>query len=143
MTKEKPTAEEERLMRAYGWYAHMTVADPSIATGFNYHTHGFNESLGHLDLQIVLPIRGDKCHGIAKTIYDQIKASAGKFIDGDETLIPHQDGSEFPVRFIKVREGDRDVLRVILPNPRGELEPKHVAEDDEPEYALQWTVSAV
>lgn len=143
MTRGKPTTEEERLMSSFGWYAHMVVADPYVASGFNYHTHGFDKSLGHLDLQIVLPIHSDKCHGIAKTIYDQIKASAGKFINGDETLIPHQDGSEFLVRFIKVREGDRDVLRVILPNPSGNLEPKEVAENDEPEYALQWTVSAV
>ena len=142
MTRKEPTLKEEQLMSDYGWYAHMIAADPYVATGFNYHTHGFDKSLGHLDLQIVLPLRSDKCHGIAKTIYDQIK-DGKTFRNGDETTIPHQDGSKFPVRFIKVREGDREVLRVVLPNSRGELEPEQVAENDEPEYALQWTVSTV
>ena len=136
------TKSEKKLMEQYGWFAHIMVADPSIATGFNYHTHGMSQSFGHLDLQIVLPLPGKKCHGIALTICEQIKAGRD-FNDGDETEIPHQDGSSYLVRFIKVREGDRQVLRIILPNSEGKLEPKHVAQDDPPEYALQWTVETV
>ena len=142
MTRKELTAKEKQLVDLYGWYAHMVIGDPEIATGFNYHTHGFDQSLGHPDLQIIFPLGGERCHGIAKTIYDQIK-NGQEFTEGNETIIPHQDGSQFPVRFIKVREGDRNVLRVILPTPSGELEPKDVAEYNEPEYALQWTVSAV
>lgn len=142
MTRKELTTKEVQLMKKYGWYAHMVVADPYVATGFNYHTHGIETTFEHLDLQIVLPLRGERCHDIASVLYDQIKNGIS-FRDGDEATIPHEDGSQFPVRFIKVREGDREVLRVILPDPSGKLEPKHVAENDEPEYALQWTVSTV
>lgn len=141
MTRKALTPQEEKIMEQFGWFAHVVVADPNIATGYNYHTHGMNVTLGHLDLQIVLPLSERKCHSIAATIHGQIEAGM-RFDDGDETRIPHQDGSCYPVRFIKVREGDREVLRVILPNAEGKLEPKDVA-DDEPEYALQWTVEAV
>lgn len=136
MTIEALAEQEDQYMETYGWFAHL-VADPYIATGFNYHTHGFDKSLGHLDLQIVLPLLPKKCHSIAKTIYDQI-GFGKKFEHGHGTVIPHLDGSRYWVRFIKVQEGDRDVLRVILPAPDGKLEPKHVAKDDNPEYALQW-----
>ncbi len=136
------STKEVQMLRKYGWYAHLVPADdPQSATGFNYHTHGF-ERVGHHDLQIVFPMAKEKCHGIATTIYRQVKEGT-QFQDGDETRIPHQDGSKFPVRFIKVKEGDREVLRVIVPNPNGEFEPKQVAEDDKPEYALQWTVTTV
>lgn len=141
MTRKELTVQENQLMDQYGWYAHVVVADPQTATGFNYHTHGFDKSLGHSDLQVVLPLPNKQCHSIAKTIYDQIK-SGKSFRNGDEITIPNQSGSQFSARFIKVREGDRDVLRVILPGPGGGLEPKHVGDDD-PEYALQWTVTAV
>lgn len=142
MTRKTLTKHEEKLMERFGWFAHVVVADPNIATGYNYHTHGMNVTLGHLDLQIVLPLSEKKCHSIAATIYDQVH-SGMKFDDGDETKIPRSNGSNYPVRFIKVREGDREVLRVILPSAEGKLEPKDVADDDEPEYALQWTVEAV
>lgn len=142
MTRKTLTEQEEKLMGRYGWFAHVVGADPNIATGYNYHTHGISISLGHPDLQIVLPIHTENCHGIATSIYDQIKGGKS-FGDGDSTEIPSKDGASFPVRFIKVREGDREVLRVILPNADGELEPKDVATNDEPEYALQWTVGAV
>ncbi len=139
MTRTDPTPKEDLLMQQYGWYAHCIIGDPYVSTGVNYHTHGFERSLNHPDLQIVLPTRNRTCHGIAKAIYDQIKG--GKtFRNGDETTIPHQDGSQYPVRFIEVREGDRNVLRVILPNSKGKLEPQDVAQGSEPEYALQWTV---
>ncbi len=136
--------KEKQLVEKLGWFYHVVCADPFVATGFNFHTHGFDLSLGgHLDLQIVFPMSENKARAIAKTIYDQIRSDGKGFRDGDETEILHEDGSKYPVRFIKVREGDREVLRVILPNPRGGLEPDQVAESDEPEYALQWTVLAV
>jgi len=138
MTRKELTEQENKLMEKHGWFAHMVIADPYVATGFNYHTHGFDKSLKHLDLQIVLPIAPEKCHSIAKIIYDQIGLGK-KFKNGHETVIPGVD-SRFTVRFIKVKEGDRDVLRVILPTPDGELEPKNMKQDDESEYALQWTV---
>lgn len=140
LTAEQVRAKQKQLVEKHGWYAHVIEGDTSVATGFNYHTHGFDESLKHLDIQIVLPVGRFLCHNIAKEIFGQIKQGK-KFQDGEETTIPRAGGSPYPVRFLKVHEGDRNVLRVILPNPRDELEPKHVAEGDEPEYALQWNVS--
>lgn len=148
LTIEQVRAEQEQLVKKYGWYAHVIEDDTSVATGFNYHTHGFDESLRHLDIQIVLPGNPAKggnlrhhnlCHRIAKEIFGQIKQGK-KFQDGEETTISREGGSPYSVRFIKVHEGDRNVLRVILPDLRGGLEPKHVAEGDKPEYALQWSV---
>lgn len=129
-------------MRKYGWYAHTLIADPQTATGLNYHTHGFLESLGHLDLQLVFPAITDRDrHAIAAAIYDQIKKGRA-FQDGDTTEIASVQG-KFRVRFIKVREGKREVLRVILPTSSGELEPKDLSSEDDPFYSLQWTVTKV
>lgn len=139
MTIEGLRRKEDSLLKRYGWFAHVIEDDPSVATGFNYHTHGFDRSLAHYDLQIVLPVPSDLCHRIAKIIYDQI-AGGRNFQGGDETKVVRQNGSSFSVRFVKVREGDRNVLRVILPSRNGGLEPEHVAGENEPEYALQWTV---
>lgn len=134
------TRKEQQIEHLFGWFYHFLIGDSQVATGHNFHTHGINK-IGHLDLQIVFPMPEKKALAIVKTIYDQIQ-DGQQFGDGDETLILHEDGSKYPVRFVKVRESDRQVLRVIVPTPDGKLEPKDVAEH-EPDYALQWTVGAV
>jgi len=130
----KVLAQQDRAMQERGWYAHAVMADSQSPTGFNYHTHGFRQTLGHMDVQIVLPMTQEKCHSIAGTIYDRIKVganfAAGESVDG---IIEN-----FKVSFIKVQEGGRDVLRVILPGRNGEVEPTKLSDDEEPEYSLQW-----
>lgn len=142
ITREELNHKEKRMMKEYGWYAHIVAGDPQSPTGFNYHTHGFRETLDHPDIQIVLPIRGEHCHSLAANLFRQIKEGK-RFADKGQTTIRHADGkSEFVVKFIEVKESGRDVLRVILPNPDGKHDPVHLGDNDT-EYALQWTVTAV
>jgi hypothetical protein len=138
-TRQQMAAKEGRAMSKHGWYAHAEVGDPQSPTSYNYHTHGFVESLGHLDIQVVLPMPESQCHAIATTVYQRIRDGT-RFDDGDVSskIIPN-----FSVRFIKVRESDREVLRVILPGRNGEVEPAKLGDEEEPEYALQWTVTVV
>lgn len=142
MIRTKWNAWESKQMANHGWFAHSVIGDPQSPTGVNYHTHGIQQSIGCSDLQLVFPaMRSKDRHAIAQELYRQMKAGAS-FGEGNQADIAGKDGP-FRVHFIKVREGDREVLRVILPTPDGKLEPSDVAEDNDPFYSLQWTVTAV
>ncbi|MHA2279566.1 MAG: DUF4262 domain-containing protein [Promethearchaeota archaeon] len=137
-TRQQLKSKEDCAMRDRGWFAHLERRDLQSPTSYNYHTHGFRE-LGHLDIQIVLPIPPKLFLGIAETIYQRIKE--GEYFEDGDTATGIVEN--FCVRFIKVRETNREVLRVILPGKNGELEPAKLEDDEEPEYALQWTVTVV
>lgn len=128
--------QETRAMVDKGWFAHAVHGDPQSPTNFNYHTHGFRKTLGHLDIQIVLPMRETICHDIAGTIFHRIQEGE-TFKDRDKIS---EIIANFDVVFIQVREKGRDVLRVILPGKNGETEPIKLKREEEPEYSLQWVV---
>ena len=69
----------------------------------------------HLDFQIVLPIHQNIAGHIIKNFVDRIDQGE-QFEDGMEV---NEIISNFPVRLIKAKEGNRDVLRIILPDPKG------------------------
>lgn len=145
LTMAELKAKERAMLTKFGWYAHIVVGDPQSPTGVNYHTHGFEETLGHRDLQIVLPgMSKDQCHRLASELYSQIKGGR-KFRNNSETTVLAEargpGHSSYRVKFIEVKESGRLVLRVVLPTPDGYLEPKDVGDNDDPAYALQWTVT--
>ena len=131
--------QHEMLLKR-GWYAHIIESgDPSTPSGFNYHTHGFEKTADHLDFQIVFPlIIPETCHAIAEELYKEITQHGKRYEEGDRAKgIIHG----FEVTFIKVRECDRDVLRVILPNAEGCLTVGELSESENPAYSLQWTTT--
>jgi hypothetical protein len=121
-------------MKTVGWHAHIVAEDPSAPYGANYHTHGLVESFGHLDIQVVFPIDPRTIHGIVKKLIDQIK-DGKKFKHGDRVdgVIQSATDIEYQVLLINAIEGGRNVLRMIIPDAAGNLEPQ----DMDPEYGHQ------
>jgi hypothetical protein len=107
-------------MQKYGWIAELVERDPDSPTGFNLHTHGLFENHDHLDFQIVVPLPAEIGHTLLVTLADRVKAgerfTPGQKVDG---VI---DGAGGLVKLVEATEGDRRVLRVILPDPAGKLD---------------------
>jgi hypothetical protein len=110
----------EANMQKHGWFADLVEQDPDSPTGFNLHTHGLQENHHHPDFQIVVPLPAKVGHALLITLADRVKAgerfAAGQKIDG---VI---EGAGELVKLVVATEGDRRVLRVILPDPAGKLE---------------------
>lgn len=111
---------EAEQVAKHGWYAHLVQDDTNLFFGFNCHTHGIQENLHHPDLQIVLPMDAQTCLGILHSVVAKIREGK-QFKHGDMVEGIIQDG--YKVLFINARECDRNVLRIILPDKDGNLEP--------------------
>ena len=115
--------QEEKWMREMGWYAHLVEN--------NYHTHGFDQTFNHPDIQIVVPLDPKLLHNLANCVIDRIKAG--------NTIVPNERTpgiiKGLDVLFIETTEGDRPVLRMILPDPQGNVERDKI----EPPWDTQYT----
>lgn len=100
------------MMQKHGWYVHFVAPDDG-PTGANYHTHGLQESFEHPDLQIVLNIPEKVAHNLFHNAVDRIKAGE-KFQAGQRA--GQICGGGYEVKFVEAHEGDRTVLRMILPD---------------------------
>jgi len=128
--KSTPCTSEEALdaheawaadcMTKYGFYAHFVFDDDfdNSPSGVNLHTHGVTKSLGHPDFQITVSLPIEVASGIFHNLYDRVKAG-DRFKEGDEAADIL--GGGFKVTFINAVECGRPVLRVILPDPKGNL----------------------
>lgn len=78
----------------------------------NAHTHGL-ERYGHLDFQIVLAMD----HQITGTILNELglRVQAGEKFNSGDVLSDALKGP-YDVRLVEMDEGDRKVLRVVLPD---------------------------
>lgn len=117
--------------KKHDWHAHYVFDDkPQSPSGINYHSHGLPELCGHLDIQIVLPLPHRVAHFIAWRIVERIKKGQefqpGRLYRG---IIPRS-----PVAFALARETGRDVLRVIVADDHGSLDPKRM----DPFYRQQY-----
>lgn len=116
-------------MRESGWTCHSVL-------GLGTHTHGLPALCGRPDIEITLPI----APGHAQSVLSGIVAS---FLRGPGAAGPLPIGvpvagflaGGLPVAFAPAIEADRSVLRVILPDPSGCLDP----EEMDPAYASQWS----
>lgn len=113
---------ELNCLTEYGWFTHF-VGDPSCGCGMNSHTHGL-ETFGHLDLQIVVPMREQVIQNIFGNIIKRIR-DGEKFNPGEEVEGIIRD---FKVKFVLRQEGDRDVLRIIIPDKHGKLSESEIDE---------------
>ncbi len=106
-------AENNLLLAQYGFYAHYLW--PPVNGYVNYHTHGLFITKKHLDLQIVLSLEQKLAHGIFWTFVQHINAG--------ETFEPNRFVSgivkDYPLKLILAEETNREVIRIILPDPQG------------------------
>lgn len=115
MDKTKIHDWQETQLVKYGWYAHF-VDMPDLGI-INCHTHGILELCDHFDLQIIVPLLPQTTLTILHTICNRIKAGE-KFKSGD---VVSDIIKNFNITFIDAIEGDRTVLRIILPDKYGNL----------------------
>lgn len=105
--------QKERLSN-HGYYVHVVFDDKG---SINAHTHGL-ENFDHLNFQVVVPLPENVLNGIFVGLVDLVK-SGEKFKHNQKV-----DGviKNYQVKLFKTKEDGRDVLRVILPDPDGNLD---------------------
>jgi hypothetical protein len=111
--KDLPAWEREQMKKS-GFYAHMVQEEDGY---LNAHTHGFEETWGHTDVQVVLPIPGKTIMHIFWTLADWIKE--GRKFEADKQYEQVIQG--LPVKILWARDGDRPVLRIILPDSQARM----------------------
>lgn len=128
--QKKMRETHQKMMKEYGWYAHYVADDTDSPTKFNAHTHGFEESWNHPDIQIVVPMEGPRAHSLFWMMVDLIKE--GKKYEPGKKYDDVLEG--YPVMFAWASEGNRRLLRMILPDKEG-----GVARDEiKAPYSKQW-----
>ena len=113
-----------------GFYVHYITQDDATPTGFNAHSHGLQQ-YDHLDFQLIVPLPPEIGHSIISDLANRVK--------GGERFEPGQVLDKvvrnFNVKLIEATESDRKVLRIILPDPQGGLEPEEISERYSVQYA--------
>jgi hypothetical protein len=108
--------KQRTLLDTYGWYSHI-IPQGGLT---NCHTHGL-ERLGHLDFQLVLPIDGNILLKLATMLVDRVKGGE-KF---EANMRVSGVVANYDVLLITAKECERNprqVLRVILPDQKGNLD---------------------
>lgn len=109
---------QKARLKEFGWVGDFVSGDPSMPYGLNIHTHGLRESFDHYDIQIVAQLPPDLFNQLLSNAVDRIKDGI-VFVPGIEYdgLI----GGGYKVCFVVATEGNREVLRMILPGKDGKL----------------------
>ena len=121
---EQPMASRQNLLEKHGWLIDAVFdmegceTKCETGTGCDVHTHGLQESFNHPDLQCVLSVDPKMIHSIFCTIVDKIKD--GQIFRSGKCYEDILKGG-FKVRFVSAKQGDREVLRMILPDKHGKL----------------------
>ena len=129
---------ESAQQAKHGWTAHSvfddntTQPEEAMPYGINHHTHGFEDNLGHPDMQMVLNIPPEAVGGVFHEIADKIKDGA-RF---DDTSVDYEKILQggYKIRTRWVTEGGRRVLRIILPDPDGNLDEDALHENYNKQY---------
>lgn len=110
----------EECMERYGFYTHFVFDDDfdNSPSGVNLHTHGLPESCGHPDFQITVPLNPEVANGIFHNLYSRVR-DGERFLAGD--IVRNILGNDLEITFMEAEECDRPVLRVILPDPAGNI----------------------
>lgn len=115
-TMDRLQEHQRETLKKYGFYIHL-VADNEYQE-INAHTHGLAENYNHVDFQIVLNLHPQVISSIFHNICDLVK-SGEKFHDGQSVpgIIKN-----FNVKLFETTESNRKVLRIILPDKKGNLD---------------------
>lgn len=130
--------EKQRdALEKHGWFAHyVTGGDAETPNGYNYHTHGFAENLGHPDFQICLRIDPNIAHTWFHYFATEIKAGK-KFDPGSGPAILKAEFCQFDIKLMRAKEGGRPLIRIIIPDGKGSLDPLTM----DPAYAEQYSAA--
>lgn len=111
----------EKCMKKYGFYTHFVIDGDfeNSPSGVNHHTHGIPHSAGHSDFQITVPLDPEVVNGIFHNLYKRVM-DGEVFAAGD--IVHDIIGNDLEITFIEAEENGRTVLRVILPDPAGNLD---------------------
>lgn len=113
MVKEIKITELKSLDK-YGFYSHLVFPESQGGMA-NYHTHGLEKSKNHQDFQIVLPIDPKTAHNIFFVFVNRI--NKGESFKKDTTVSDII--KNFDIKLIEKVDGERKVLRVLLPDQNG------------------------
>lgn len=122
---------EKSLIEKYGFFSHLVMDDLTVGPSqTNYHTHGIPLSQDHHDIQIIVALPPDIFNNIIHSVFNYIKK--GNKIETNKKY----DGfiHNFTVEFTWAIENDRDVLRMILPDPEGRTSREEISFP----YTYQW-----
>ena len=109
--------KEMELLKKYGFVIHSVFPGSEEDVMWSHHTHGIKESFNHMDLEIVLPVDPSLAGSILHGMVDLIKEgeSFENKLTSDKVI------SNFDVQLVKVNDGDRDLIRIILPDENGKF----------------------
>lgn len=110
--KQSTILQEAKWIEQFGYFVHYV---PPAKDEFfvNIHTHGVRETTGHTDLQVVMPISPPMANKIFGSLFNAIREGR-HFYDGLDYDVH---GNRFRMKLVP--EGDRLVLRVLLPDQNG------------------------
>jgi len=119
---------QDEMLEKHGWVVHYVI-DHGI------HTHGLAENFDHPDLEITLPADPKILHPVFSGIVEQIK-DGKKFSDGEisDTVL----SGDYKALFVEAQEGNRTVLRIILPDSDGNLEQEKMVPCYAEQYLRRW-----
>ncbi len=130
-----PSAEreeaEKKAMAKMGWYCHaIPSGDEDSPTGINYHTHGCQETFGHMDFQVVAGVPPQAGYALLTNLMQLVK-NGSKF--GNRS-VSEEVIENMPIMLAEAQEDGRTVLRVIIPDKNGSLEEGNM----EQPFVQQW-----
>lgn len=109
---------EAENIEKYGWFAHYVYNDKMCPSGINIHTHNVWESFKHKDIQVCLNLDPKLLHMVIVNVVEGIKKGV-KYVPG-KMYAGLVDG--FKLEFIDAIEGNRKVLRLLIPDENGKYE---------------------
>jgi hypothetical protein len=116
---DKIKEKQERALREHGWYAHFVNGDLEYPNQTNYHTHGILEKFQHPDLQICIPIQPALAHSLFHAIVARIQEG---FIYEPNKSYDNVLAGGFLVKTIEVKDDNRSLLRIIIPDANGRFD---------------------
>lgn len=105
----------KKLLDEYGWYAQYITDACEWPNHINFHTIGIKEKFKHPDFQICFPVM----HETGLLIFHKLVAAItnGQTFQAGDQMYEDILGGGYKLKFIEARENDRQVLRLIFPNP--------------------------
>lgn len=109
--------KQKELIEKYGFVIHNVFPSSEDEIFWSHHTHGLKENFNHMDLEIALPIDPQIVGSIFHGMVDLIK-------DGESfenILISDKVIRNYNVQLVKVNDGQRDIIRIVLPDVNGKF----------------------
>lgn len=117
MDKDKINRDHEEMLKQHGWLMHAVPASQYDGIHANYHTHGVFESWSHMDFQITLDMNPKMAHQIIAVAINNVKEG----FRYENNKVYNNVLVGMPVMTKVFFECGRQVMRIVLPNKKGEI----------------------